>query len=464
MEFPDAQTGGPCLTTYASVTVDPKVSYCGSGVAGFKSWGSVDIVDAPSTSYSSALVTIYDKDRQPVSGFNGLSLPSGTQTLDISSIPTTGSTSVLSVEVTLQGVIDQNIAATDGTVTLSWKGDPPQMCFKTTVPDQACDAPASTLSNSATAVTVSPTGMDAPTGNTSGPAEFVVKTDPSQCGIAFTKTSPVQSAGPGDKVDYAITVKNTGTQAYQAANFVDDLTDVLKDADYNGDHATSVGTVNYSAPVLSWTGPLAPGNTAQVTYSVTVKSPDHGDHSMVNRIVSTTPGTNCADESRDPRCAVTVVVNVKDVVWHKVDSSASANILTGAEWTFTPVDASGKPSGAVIVVKDCVAAAAAECTGADIDPIGGVFRLTDLGAGTYHLVETKAPFGFRLDSTPIPVTIQAASTTVNLPDVVNKQQPVPAIPFTGGLGTDTLTLAGVGVLIVVLALGAWQVIRRRRLA
>ncbi|MGO4595925.1 MYXO-CTERM sorting domain-containing protein, partial [Leifsonia sp. 2TAF2] len=54
--------------------------------------------------------------------------------------------------------------------------------------------------------------------------------------------------------------------------------------------------------------------------------------------------------------------------------------------------------------------------------------------------------------------------TLNLPDVVNKQLPVPVIPLTGGLGTDALTFAGGGLLASVLALAGWQLLRRRRTA
>lgn len=458
----DADTGGPCLSTFASVTVEPVTSYCGSGAAAFTGWSSIDLVDTPAAGYANALVTVYDRNRQPVSGFSGVKLPSGTTTLDISSIPATGATSALTVEVTLQGVVDQNIGASGGTVGVSWKGAPPEMCFSTTVPDQACDAAQADLFNQATAVTRSPAATDAPNGNTTGKASFVVKADPSQCGIAFAKTSPVQNAGPGDKVAYAITVKNTGTQPYRAANFTDDLTDVLKDAVYNGDHAATAGTASYAAPTLAWTGPLAAGATVTVTYSVTVKNPDAGDHSMVNRIVSNTPGTNCPAGSTDPACVVTVRVDVKDVVWHKVDDSK--NVLAGSEWTFTQVDGSGKPIGTPIVVTDCVAGSASASSGPDIDPVAGVFRLTNLGAGTYRLVETKAPFGFRLNSTPITVTVQASATTVSLADVVNKQLPVPAIPFTGGIGADAYTFGGLGLLGLVALLGGWHLLRRRRTA
>ena len=300
--------------------------------------------------------------------------------------------------------------------------------------------------------------------STTGVAQFTDRADSSQCGLAVKKVSSVQSARPGDKVTYTITVKNTGTQSYTKAAFSDDLTDVLKEARYNGDQVASTGTASWSPPVLSWSGGLAPAAVATITYSVTVNSPDSGDHTLINTVVSPTPGSNCPLGSNDPLCTVTVEVTVSDVIWHKTDATAAKNILPGAAWTFTPVDGAGKPTGPAIAVTDCIAESASSCTGADLDPLGGSFRITDLGPGTYQLRETQAPVGFVLAPNPITVTIVAASTTVTLPDVANKQLPVPLIPLTGGLGTDVLTFTGAGLLIAMLCLAALHLIRRRRLA
>ncbi|MEV8215356.1 prealbumin-like fold domain-containing protein [Leifsonia sp. NPDC077715] len=153
-----------------------------------------------------------------------------------------------------------------------------------------------------------------------------------------------------------------------------------------------------------------------------------------------------------------------ELVWRKVDETAARNILAGAEWALSRVDGSGAPTGTPLKVADCVAASAAACAGADLDPLGGAFRVADLGVGSYRLTETQAPVGYRIDPTPIPVTIAVASTTVTLPDVVNRQLPVPLLPLTGGLGADHLQLAGGGALVLAAGFAVWQLIRRRRAA
>ena len=81
---------------------------------------------------------------------------------------------------------------------------------------------------------------------------------------------------PGSAVQYTITVADTGQTPYTGATVTDDLTGVLGRAAYNGDAAATTGTASYASPVLTWTGDLAPGDTATITYSVTVNNPETG--------------------------------------------------------------------------------------------------------------------------------------------------------------------------------------------
>ena len=69
---------------------------------------------------------------------------------------------------------------------------------------------------------------------------------------------------------------------------------MLDDAAYNSDAATTAGTVLFASPNLTWTGNLAPGATATITFSVTVHSPDTGDHVLSSTVTSATAGSNCA--------------------------------------------------------------------------------------------------------------------------------------------------------------------------
>ena len=108
-------------------------------------------------------------------------------------------------------------------------------------------------------------------------------------------------------VGYTVTVTDSGQTPYTGATFDrQPVRAAVDDAAYNGDAAASAGSVSYAAPVLTWTGNLAVGATATVTYSVTVNNPDTGDKTLTNTVTSPTAGSNCPAGGTDPRCTATV--------------------------------------------------------------------------------------------------------------------------------------------------------------
>jgi len=124
--------------------------------------------------------------------------------------------------------------------------------------------------------------------------------------LAVTKTADSTGTAPGKTLTYTVTVTNTGNADYTTvspAAFSDDLSDVLDDASYNKDAS---GDATYTAPVLSWSGPLAVGAVHTVSYTVTVNTPDTGDHVLKNAVVS--PGSNCVAGSDDADCSTTTKV------------------------------------------------------------------------------------------------------------------------------------------------------------
>ena len=88
----------------------------------------------------------------------------------------------------------------------------------------------------------------------------------------------------GDTVTYTVSATNTGDGDYTAddpAVVMDDLTGVLDDATYNGDAASDVGDApTFADPVLTWSGPLAVGETVTLTYTVTLTA--GGDRQVRN--------------------------------------------------------------------------------------------------------------------------------------------------------------------------------------
>src|SRR5664279_2230498 len=107
-------------------------------------------------------------------------------------------------------------------------------------------------------------------------------------GLTITKTADITPyTVPGAPVNYTITIHNTGQTVYTGATVTDDLTSVLDDATLNSGATASIGSLDVTGFVLTWTGTLAVGATATVLYTVTVRSPDTGDKLMINQAVST---------------------------------------------------------------------------------------------------------------------------------------------------------------------------------
>ncbi|GAA1724068.1 hypothetical protein GCM10009809_19820 [Isoptericola hypogeus] len=152
--------------------------------------------------------------------------------------------------------------------------------------------------------------------------------------LIITKTAdPADEALPGDTVDYTVTVTNSGQAPYTALNpatFDDDLTDVLDDATFNDDATADVGEATYAEPTLSWSGALAPGDTATITYSVTVNDPVSGDGTLTNAVVGP-PESGCVDGT-EPGCGTDVPVRALTIV---KSSDGAGEALPGDTVTYT---------------------------------------------------------------------------------------------------------------------------------
>src|ERR1700733_3816926 len=168
------------------------------------------------------------------------------------------------------------------------------------------------------------TGVVSGTPTTAGTSNFTVKvTDAKSATATFATsiailssiltlavTSSTATAAPGGTVSYTITATNSGQVALTGATFTDALSDVLDDASYNGDASATAGSVSFASPNLTWTGNLAVGAAATITFSVTVNNPDTGNKTLVSKVTSATSSSNCASGSTDARCSSTVGVPI----------------------------------------------------------------------------------------------------------------------------------------------------------
>jgi uncharacterized repeat protein (TIGR01451 family) len=190
-------------------------------------------------------------------------------------------------------------------------------------------------------------GSSCPPGTTSSGCQLIVPVLTPALTIVKTAATASGSnavATPGGVVTYTITVTNTGQTTYTGAGFTDPLSGVLDDAAYNNDASATAGTVSYASSAVSWTGDLNPGDTAVITYAVTVNNPDTGNRTLTSTVTSATPGSNCPASGGDARCTVTVTVVGADSLTFTQTAASSSTVAGGVvHYTITIVNTAASP-------------------------------------------------------------------------------------------------------------------------
>ena len=110
----------------------------------------------------------------------------------------------------------------------------------------------------------------------------------------------------GETATFTVTVTNEGPGDYTEdapATMTDDLSDVLDDANIvDGSLSASTGEANFADGTVSWSGPLAAGESATITYTVSYTGA--GDNVLLNRACvpesEVAPGAEPCDEVQIP--------------------------------------------------------------------------------------------------------------------------------------------------------------------
>ena len=135
----------------------------------------------------------------------------------------------------------------------------------------------------------------------------------------------------GERVTYTVKVTNAGPGAYtkeSPATAIDDLTDVLDAATWADDAQATSGSLSYQKPKLTWTGALAAGESATITYSVVYTGA--GDRNLLNTVCLDPQGQVLTGEDA---CKT---VEIPDVVaWKTVDPTSGTALVAGQSATYT---------------------------------------------------------------------------------------------------------------------------------
>ncbi|WP_261165246.1 DUF11 domain-containing protein [Microbacterium sp. Marseille-Q6965] len=205
----------------------------------------------------------------------------------------------------------------------------------------------------------------------------------------------------GDVVTYTVTVTQAGP-AGVAASVVDDLSDVLDDATYNGDVAATGGTASVDGATLSWAGDMAPGDEVTITYSVTVTG--EGNTTLANVVTSTSPAGECVTAADGTEQCRTVHKTGGYVFAKTADPASGTQVNKGDTVTYTlTVTQRGQGAIADAVVTDDVAGVLsasswnddATATAGEVTRDGNTLTWTgDLGVGqtatiTYSVTVTS---------------------------------------------------------------------------
>lgn len=177
-------------------------------------------------------------------------------------------------------------------------------------------------------------------------------------------------------------------------------------------------------------GKVNPGDTFYVEYETVVN----------DTAIPGTPITSTADVNWD---------NNKGSIDSDVSTPTNTDVIVG-EVTITKVDkTSGDPlSGATFMLQQWNGSSWVDVLGKTTD-VTGILSWSNLENGSYRLVETKAPTGYKLLANPIEFTIDGTNNTRTF-TIENIKMGI--LPQTGGIGTLVFTLTGLLLMAVSVVL------------
>jgi uncharacterized repeat protein (TIGR01451 family) len=409
-----------CNEGNASVQVTPSQYYCDGQPGHVTSWSQLQIYGLSSSQYDALAVTITDANGNPILGWTHRVIPSSQVPIDISSIPYSGATTTLNVQV----VVDwgQHAVAQGAAVAATFSGDPVEVCFQTKVGPSVCQGAPPVITNNGSAVT---TAAGTATTDNSGPATFNEAVDTSLCQpsdsirkIADAANGDQRPIKRGEKIQYSYLVTNTGNVNLRTVSVNDPLVSGV------------------SCPTPAPPG-LAPGASERCTatspYIVSQKDVDAGH-------VTDTATVGCTDQYGQPCPAAppssttvpgsptpTVAVDKTAAVTPAADQQA-AKVGDSIQYTYTvtntgnvdlvTVAVSDPTEGAVVcpipavpglapgASETCTAVATHTVTQADVD--AGQIADTATATGT-DIQGTRSPTS--APSTVVVPTVQANAMT-----------------------------------------------------
>ena len=214
----DARTGdNPCRVGKQAVElVSPTAFYCDGKPGHVQGWDAVRFVSSHLDDFAEIRVTLLDSTGAPVPGFTDVALPltgPDAGVLDISSIPVTGATSTLTAQFVVNAPNNDPWADEQPFAEISFIGDPPQICFQTTLA-QVCIT-GSTIDQA-----------NATTNDTAVESNLItvqIQPLPAGCTPTLTKTADQSPVPAGSVIGFTISLANPGPNALPGLTLTDPL-------------------------------------------------------------------------------------------------------------------------------------------------------------------------------------------------------------------------------------------------
>ena len=170
--------------------------------------------------------------------------------------------------------------------------------------------------------------------------------------LSIAQTPSTAAAVPGQVVGFTVAVTDTGQTSYTGAVVTTSFAEMFDDAGYDNNASATAGAVSYASPDLTWTGDLAPGGTAVITYSVTVHDPDTGDKLVITTATSAAAGSSCPPGTTASPCQVTVPVLTPALTIAATTGTATAAAGGTVHYTLTITDTGQTPYTGITVTDD----------------------------------------------------------------------------------------------------------------
>ena len=222
------------------------------------------------------------------------------------------------------------------------------------------------------------------------------------------------------------------------------------------------GTTTFTVDLTGYLSQLTNGGTIVVTYTATINE----------NAVSTNPATNKAEVSYGNSSSVSSTTTTKTtpLTIKKIDGTTDEE-LNGAEFTLQKKNGDAWEDVYVVPVYAAdgetiesyrVATSSTESGATTTIVVNGSVTIEGLDVtAAYQLIETKAPDGYNLLTTPVEVTTSTTGegeTAVTVFEVTVENNSGSLLPSTGGMGTTVIYIVGA---LLVIGAGVVLVVRRR---